>query len=128
MTEAQTRHSSDQPVPVARPSVSRNPRVAVPIIVALHGPLDLLTAYWMMSIHGPGVEWNPITAAMFTHGPLAYAAFVMVGTAVLGAMLWGWRESLWSNRWTPAVAEILIVIGAFGLVGANVLAALGIGI
>lgn len=126
MPETATTDADGRPMLVAVPSISRHPRRAIPLIVALHGPLDFLTAYWMMSVRGSGVEWNSITAAAFEAGPLAYVAFMLVGTAVFGGLLWRWRESLWSERWMPVVAEVLIIVGVFGLVGGNTLAALGV--
>ncbi|PCR88611.1 hypothetical protein [Natrinema ejinorense] len=126
MTNTDTADSSDDlPMPVAFPSISRNPRRAIPIIVALHGPLDLITAYWMMSVRGPGVEWNAIASTAFEAGPLAYAAFGVSGTVLLAAALW-YGRGLWEERWMPPIAEILILIGLFGLVGGNTLAALGV--
>jgi len=126
MTGTETTDSSgDLPMPVAFPSISRNPKCAIPIIVALHGPLDLLTAYWMMHARGPGLEWNALASRAFEAGPLVYAVFTVLGTAFLATVFW-WGRGLWDERWMPPVAEILIIVGVFGLVGANTLAALGV--
>lgn len=117
--------SRDLPMPVAVPSISRNPSVAIPVLILVHGPLDFLTAYWMMSVRGPEVEWNRLAVAAFEYGPLAYAAFAIGGTAFLAAVFWYGRD-LWQYRWMPVVAEILLLIGVFGAVLANTLAALGV--
>ncbi|WP_337653268.1 hypothetical protein [Halomontanus rarus] len=127
MTNTETAVSGDEqrPMLVAFPSVSRNPKRAIPVIVGLHGPLDFLTAYWMMSVRGAGVEWNVLASTAFEHGPIAYAGFAVFGTLFLATVFW-YSRNLWEHRWMPVVAEVLILVGVFGLVGANSLAALGV--
>ncbi|NHN50013.1 hypothetical protein G9464_20810 [Halostella sp. JP-L12] len=109
---------------LAIPEISRTPKRAIPVVVFFHAIADLVTAYWMMDTRGTAVEGNPLTVAVYNHGPEVYALFIVFAVALLGGLFWRWRHDLWSNEWTPVLVELFLIAGIAMTLG-NAITALG---
>lgn len=107
--------------------ISGHPKRAALAFFVVWGIGDLLSTIAMTQAIGPWFEANPVMRFFLSQGAIDFAIVKFVGSGLVTAGIYYWRDGLWQNSYWVPIYEVMLIWGVLVVI-ANTLASVGVGV